>query len=85
MQVVMARARRNISNELKKPRRGWTRVTLSNVPNPWREVLTGVPQTGLKIDAWLAERTSGKCEQIRYNTWDFQKPDDAVLFTLTWG
>lgn len=81
----MARARRNISNELKKPRRGWTRVTLDSVPNPWRELLTGVPQTVLKIDAWLAESISGKWEHVSYNMWDFQKPDDAVLFTLTWG
>ena len=83
MQVVMAR--RNLWGEVPKPRRGWTRVTLDSVPNPWRELLTGVPQTGWKIDAWLAESISGKCRQILYNTWDFQKPDDATLFTLTWG
>jgi len=78
-------ARKNKWGEVSKPRRGWTRVTLSNIPNPWSELLRGLPQTGLKIDAWLEESISGKCEQILYNTWDFQKPDDATLFTLTWG
>lgn len=81
-------ARRNLQNlwgKVPKPRRGWTRVKLDSVPNPWSELLRGLPQTGEKIDAWLEESISGKCEQIDYNTWDFQKPDDATLFTLTWG
>lgn len=83
MQVQMARSK--ISNELKKPRRGWTRVTLPNLINPWRELLSGMPSTVSKIDDWLAENTSGKCLQIRYNMWDFQRQEDAMLFTLTWG
>jgi len=81
--VVMSR--RNLWGKVPKPRRGWTRVTLPNVPNPWSELLRGLPQTGFKINAWLEESISGKSEQILYNTWDFQKQDDAVLFTLTWG
>ena len=76
---------KNLWGLLPKPRRGWTRVTLSNIPNPWSELLRGLPQTGLKIDAWFTESISGKWKQVTYNTWDFQKPDDAVLFTLTWG
>jgi hypothetical protein len=83
MQAQMAR--RNKTPQRIKPRRGWHRVVLPNVPNPWRELLTGLPSTVSKIDDWLAENTSGKCEQFRYNTWDFKSQEDALLFTLTWG
>lgn len=81
-------ARRKTSGELPKPRRGWMRVILQNMPNPWHELLTGVPPNeyrAAKASDWCNATAAGKWKHVRYNIWDFQKPDDAVLFTLTWG
>ena len=71
-----------------KPTRGWHRVTLPNIPNPWAEVLQGTEvscRVSTRIITWLNTNLGGKCKYIRYNTWDFKRQEDALLFTLTWG
>jgi hypothetical protein len=74
---------------LDKPlRSGWHRVTLPNVENPWRELLMGIHFTeymSARIDRWCKQNTQGKYRHVRYNTWDFQKVEDALLLSLTWG
>lgn len=72
-------------------RRGWHRVVLPLIPNPWVEILAvgGLADlsttTNMKICNWCTQNIQGKWENFRYNTWDFQKQEDALLFTLTWG
>lgn len=81
-------ARKNKWGEVSKPRRGWTRVKLDSVPNPWNELLRGLPPneyTVVKASDWCNATAAGKWKHVRYNIWDFQKPGDAMLFTLTWG
>ena len=71
-----------------KPTRGWHRVTLPNIPNPWAEELQGTEvscRVSTRIITWLNTNLGGKCKYIRYNTWDFKRQEDALLFTLTWG
>lgn len=74
---------------LNKPARpGWHRVTLPNVENPWRELLAGThytEYTSAKITAWCKQNTQGKYQHVRYDTWDFEKQEDALLLSLTWG
>lgn len=81
-------AQQQYSGELPPLRRGWVRVTLPNIPNPWHDLLRGVPPneyTVVKASDWCKAAAAGKWKHVRYNIWDFQKPGDAMLFTLTWG
>jgi hypothetical protein len=73
---------------LREPTRGWHRVKLENAPNPWGELLQGVPDsesTLTKMETWCKTTLSGKWKMAAYNYWDFKNQDDAVMFSITWG
>ena len=54
---------------------GWTRIEL---PSKW------LPVNGIELHEWREQNLKGQWK-AHENVWLFEKPEDAVIFSLRWS
>lgn len=70
---------------MKASKSSWIRVELPNIPNPWKDLLSGRPMSSVKIATWCDFNFDpGTWYKGAYNVFYFKNPDDATMFALSW-